>query len=59
MDSMSHILIIEDDPSLVELLRYNLENEGFEVSVARDGEEGLESVATQAPDLVVLDWMLP
>lgn len=59
MDSMSHILIIEDDPSLVELLRYNLENEGFDVSVARDGEEGLESVATQVPDLVVLDWMLP
>lgn len=59
MDSMSHILIIEDDPSLVELLRYNLENEGFEVSIARDGEEGLESVATQVPDLVVLDWMLP
>ena len=59
MDSMSHILIIEDDPSLVELLRYNLENEGFEVSIARDGEEGLESIATQAPDLVVLDWMLP
>ena len=59
MDSMSHILIIEDDPSLVELLRYNLENEGFEVSIARDGEEGLESIATHAPDLVVLDWMLP
>ena len=59
MDSMSHILIIEDDPSLVELLRYNLENEGFEVSIARDGEEGLESIAIQAPDLVVLDWMLP
>ncbi len=59
MDSMSHILIIEDDPSLVELLRYNLENEGFDVSVARDGEEGLESVDTQVPDLVVLDWMLP
>jgi len=59
MNSMSHILIIEDDPSLVELLRYNLQNEGFDVSVARDGEEGLESVDTQVPDLVVLDWMLP
>ncbi len=59
MDNMSHILIIEDDPSLVELLRYNLENEGFDVSVARDGEEGLESVDTHVPDLVVLDWMLP
>ena len=42
MSEMSRILIVEDDPSLVELLRYNLESEGFDVSVARDGEGGLE-----------------
>ena len=59
MSEMSRILIIEDDPSLVELLKYNLEIEGFDVSVARDGEEGLEAIDTQDPDLVVLDWMLP
>lgn len=59
MSEMSHILIVEDDPSLVELLRYNLETEGFDVSVARDGEGGMEAIDTQDPDLVVLDWMLP
>tara|TARA_R110000787_G_scaffold285173_1_gene400041 strand:+ start:13746 stop:14444 length:699 start_codon:yes stop_codon:yes gene_type:complete len=59
MSEMSRILIIEDDPSLVELLKYNLEIEGFDVSVARDGEGGLEAIDTQDPDLVVLDWMLP
>lgn len=59
MSDMSRILIVEDDPSLVELLKYNLETEGFDVSVARDGEGGLEAIDTQDPDLVVLDWMLP
>ena len=59
MSEMSRILIVEDDPSLVELLRYNLESEGFDVSVARDGEGGLEAIDTDDPDLVVLDWMLP
>lgn len=59
MSELSRILIVEDDPSLVELLRYNLETEGFDVSVARDGEGGMEAIDTQDPDLVVLDWMLP
>lgn len=59
MSEMSRILIVEDDPSLVELLRYNLETEGFDVSVARDGEGGMEAINNGEPDLVVLDWMLP
>lgn len=59
MPDMSRILIVEDDPSLVELLRYNLETEGFDVAVARDGDGGLEAIDSQEPDLVVLDWMLP
>ncbi len=59
MSELSRILIVEDDPSLVELLRYNLETEGFDVSIARDGEGGMEAIDTQDPDLVVLDWMLP
>ena len=59
MSDMSRIPIVEDDPSLVELLRYNLETEGFDVSVARDGDGGLEAIDSQEPDLVVLDWMLP
>lgn len=53
------ILLIEDDLSLVELVRYNLEREGFEVLHARDGEEGLTVAREELPDLILLDWMLP
>lgn len=53
------VLIVEDDPSLATLLRYNIEKEGFRVSEAHDGEEALLQVAEAPPDLVVLDWMLP
>lgn len=53
------ILLVEDDLSLVELVRYNLEREGFDVLCATDGEEGINVAREQAPDLVLLDWMLP
>jgi two-component system phosphate regulon response regulator PhoB len=53
------ILIVDDEDSLVEILRYNLERAGFEVASARDGEEALTLIAERTPDLVVLDWMLP
>jgi two-component system phosphate regulon response regulator PhoB len=53
------ILIVEDEPALVTLLRYNLEREGFRVAEARDGEEALLLAREQKPDLVLLDWMLP
>src|SRR5262249_11675985 len=53
------VLIVEDETALVELLRYNLEQAGFQVKVAYDGEEALASVHEDAPDLVLLDWMLP
>lgn len=53
------ILIIEDEAALVELLRYNMEPEGFEVVSAADGEEGLLLAAERHIDLVLLDWMLP
>jgi two-component system phosphate regulon response regulator PhoB len=55
----THILIVEDEAALVELLRYNLEKEGYRVSVAMDGEEGLTAINESKPDLIVLDWMLP
>jgi len=54
-----HILVIEDEAALVEMLRYNLEKEGFKVSAANDGEEALTAVDEQRPDLLILDWMLP
>jgi len=53
------ILIAEDEPSMVELVRYNLEHEGFRTAVALDGDEALIAVAEQRPDLILLDWMLP
>jgi len=53
------ILIIEDERSLVEVLTYNLEREGYEVFVANDGQEGLRQAQLKLPDLIVLDLMLP
>ncbi len=53
------ILIVEDEPAMVELLRYNLESEGFDVVSAHDGEEGLLALEEEQPDLLLLDWMLP
>jgi len=59
--SLAHpkILLIEDEPSQVELIHYNLKAEGYDVLVALDGEEGLEVVLEEIPDLILLDWMLP
>ena len=54
-----YVLIVEDDPALVELLQYNFESEGYECQVARDGEAGVMAIEERIPDLVVLDWMLP
>jgi len=54
-----HVLIVEDEPPLVELLSYNLEKAGFHAHIARDGEEAMLAVAERKPDIVLLDWMLP
>src|SRR5690554_2106181 len=53
------ILLIEDEAPLAEMLRYNLEAEGFRVAHAETGEEAEILVAEEKPDLLVLDWMLP
>ncbi len=53
------ILIIEDEPDFVELVRCNLEADGFAVLDARDGERGIELARKERPDLVVLDLLLP
>jgi two-component system phosphate regulon response regulator PhoB len=53
------ILVIEDERSLIEVLTYNLEREGFEVLVALDGQDGLRQAQLKLPDLIVLDLMLP
>jgi two-component system phosphate regulon response regulator PhoB len=53
------ILIAEDEASLMTLLRYNIEKEGYRAAEAHDGEEALLLAAEETPDLVILDWMLP
>ncbi|SMX31221.1 phosphate regulon transcriptional regulator PhoB [Octadecabacter ascidiaceicola] len=57
--SQPHILIIEDELAQREVLSYNLSAEGYRVSSASDGEQGLLAVSEDAPDMIVLDWMLP
>jgi two-component system phosphate regulon response regulator PhoB len=52
------ILLVEDDANLVELIRYNLDKEGFDVVSTPDGEEALVLAEEERPDVVVLDWMI-
>ena len=56
---MKRILIIEDDRDIVELVRYNLANEGYQVASASDGATGLSMLKKSPPDLLLLDLMLP
>jgi two-component system phosphate regulon response regulator PhoB len=55
----AHILLVEDEPDLAELIRYNLASQGFRVAISASGEEAELLVAEDRFDLVVLDWMLP
>ena len=57
--SQPHVLIVEDEPAQREVLAYKLEAEGFRISRAEDGEQGLLLVDEDTPDVIVLDWMLP
>ncbi len=52
------VLVVEDDEALCELLRWNLESEGYEVRTTPDGEEALVMVREQVPDAIILDWMI-
>jgi two-component system, OmpR family, alkaline phosphatase synthesis response regulator PhoP len=56
---MEKILIIEDEPSILTLLSFNLEKSGYQVITAMDGKVGLEKAKKEQPDLIVLDLMLP
>ena len=53
------ILVVEDEKSIVRILSYNLEREGYQVMVVRDGEEAVEMARKELPDLILLDLMLP
>ncbi len=53
------VLVVEDEDALATLLQYNLEKEGYQVSLAGDGEDALIQAEETTPDLVLVDWMLP
>jgi two-component system phosphate regulon response regulator PhoB len=57
--SKKSILVIEDEPAIIDVLTYNLEKEGFDVSSTTNGRDGLQLVKSKVPDLVILDLMLP
>ena len=56
---MTHVLVVDDDPVIADLVAFRLARLGLEVSVESDGEAGLAAVRQLRPDLVVLDWMMP
>lgn len=53
------VLVIDDEPGIIEIVEANLEGDGFEVISASNGKEGLEKIKSEAPELVVLDVMMP
>ena len=59
MTAGAKVLVVEDEEPLALLLRYNLEAEGYAVDVVHRGDEAEMAIAESAPDLIVLDWMLP
>ena len=59
MTNKKHILLVEDDEFLAELYATKLNLEGFEVSLASDGEKGLKLIKEENPDLVLLDIIMP
>lgn len=55
----ARILVVDDEPPIVEVLSYNLRRANYEVLIARDGEEALDKARREQPDLIILDLMLP
>ena len=59
MADKKKILVVDDEPYIVELLKLRLESNGYEVLIADDGDTGLEKAETEKPDLILLDVMMP
>ncbi|MBI1993315.1 MAG: response regulator [Deltaproteobacteria bacterium] len=59
MDSKRRILLAEDHPGTIEVMQTELEVLGYEVVVAQDGQEAVEKAATESPDLIVMDIIMP
>jgi two-component system phosphate regulon response regulator PhoB len=56
---MPHVLVVEDDPVVADLVAFRLQRLGLQVTVETDGESGLAAARRLRPDLVVLDWLMP
>lgn len=56
---MKKVLVVDDEKPISDIIKFNLEKEGYDVVVAYDGEEAIQKVEDEAPDLIVLDLMLP
>jgi DNA-binding response OmpR family regulator len=59
VDMTPKILVVDDEPPIIDVLSYNLKRENYEVVVATDGEHALALARNEHPDLIILDWMLP
>ena len=59
MDRQKTVLIVEDEKNIVDILRFNLQREGYQTLEAYDGEVGLNKARSEKPDLILLDVMLP
>src|SRR5262245_29468624 len=53
------VLLVDDDPEIIDTIRYALESRGFQIFIARDGNQGLAMAESENPDLVILDMMMP
>src|SRR6478672_6440933 len=53
------VLLVDDDPEIIDAIRYALESKGFQIFIARDGNQGLAMAEKEDPDLVILDMMMP
>lgn len=58
-DQAKRILLVDDDPEIVDSLRYALSAQGYQILIARDGNQGLAVAEREDPDLVILDMMMP
>lgn len=54
-----HVLVVDDDPEIIDSIQYALKARGFKVSVVRDGNQGVAFAETKNPDLLILDMMMP
>ncbi|GAL73533.1 MULTISPECIES: response regulator transcription factor [Nonlabens] len=58
-DAIAKILLVDDEPDILEIVSYNLKNEGYQVFTAENGKEGVQKAKKKKPDLIILDVMMP